>query len=311
MEYPHRPVLADEVVRDLLTRDTGIYVDGTAGTGGHSEMIAASLSPGGRLLCMDRDPEAVEISRRRMAPFGERVRVIQANYAELDRILQDMGIPGVDGILLDLGMSTLQLEQENRGFSFYRDEPLDMRMDPKEGAPASHLVNTLSAEALAKILQEYGEERRAKAIARRICRERSRRPIERAAQLAELVASVVPRRGGPGAKHPATRTFQAFRIAVNRELEHLAAFMEKAPSLTAAGGRVVILSYHSLEDRIVKQTMKDWEQGCRCPPDLPQCGCGKSPLFRRIHKKGIKPGKEEIRVNPRARSATLRAAERM
>ena len=311
MEYPHRPVLADEVVRDLVTRPSGVYVDGTAGTGGHAEVIAARLSPGGRLICLDRDPEAVRISKKRMAPLGDRVRLIQANYADLDRILQGAGIGGVDGIVLDLGMSTLQLEQEGRGFSFYRDEPLDMRMDPAEGVPASHLVNTLSAGALAKILVEYGEERRAKSIARRITGERSRRPIERAAQLAELIASVVPRTRGPGAKHPATRTFQALRIAVNRELEHLRAFLEEAPSLITTGGRLVILTYHSLEDRIVKQTMRDWERGCRCPPDLPRCGCGKMPLFRRMHKKGIKPRPQEIQENPKARSATLRAVERM
>lgn len=294
-----------------MTKGNGVYVDGTAGTGGHTEIIAACLSPEGRLICLDRDPEAIRISRERMAPLGDRVRLIQANYADLDRILQGIGIPRVDGILLDLGISTLQLEQEGRGFSFYRDEPLDMRMDPGDGVPASHLVNTLSTEDLAKILREYGEERRAKAIARKITRERSRKPIERAAQLAKLTASVVPRTGGPGAKHPATRTFQALRIAVNRELDHLAVFLEKAPSLMARGGRLVILTYHSLEDRIVKQTMRDWERGCKCPPDLPRCGCGKSPLFRRIHKKGIKPGSQELQENPRARSVTLRTAERI
>lgn len=311
MEYPHRPVLVDEVARDLVTKANGVYVDGTAGTGGHAEMIAARLSPGGRLICLDRDPEAVRISRERMAAMGGRIRFIQSNYADLDGVLQGMGITRVDGILLDLGMSTLQLEQGGRGFSFYRDEPLDMRMDPAEGVPASHLVNTLTTEALARLLKEYGEERRAKAIARRITRERSRQPIEHAAQLATLIAAVVPRSRGPAAKHPATRTFQALRIAVNKELEHLKTFLQKAPSLMVTGGRLVILTYHSLEDRIVKQTMRDWEQGCQCPPDLPRCACGKRPLFRRVHKKGLKPSPQEIQENPRARSATLRAAERI
>jgi len=311
LEYPHRPVLVDEVVRNLVIKPQGVYVDGTAGTGGHSEVIAQRLSTEGRLICLDRDPEAVRISKQRMSPLADRVTFIRTNYIHLDRALKDIGMGRVDGILLDLGMSTLQLDHGGRGFSFSRDEPLDMRMDPDEGPPASQLVNTLSTDALEKILREYGEERRAKSIARRIQREREQRPIESTGRLAELVASVVPKTRGPGAKHPATRTFQALRIAVNGELENLRLFLDKAPSLIEKEGRLVILSYHSLEDRIVKQAIRGWEKGCQCPPDLPLCGCGLKPLFKRINKKGIRAGRSEIQENPRARSATMRAAERI
>ncbi len=311
MDYPHLPVLVSEVVRDLVAKDPGVYVDGTVGTGGHSEAIARGLSSGGRLICLDRDPEAIRLSRQRLAPLAEKVTFIQTNYVYLDRVLEDLGMNRVDGILLDLGMSTLQLDHGGRGFSFSRDEPLDMRMDPGEGQPASELVNTLSTDALEKILRDYGEEKRAKSIARRIHRERAQGPIESTGRLARVVASVVPRNRGPGSKHPATRTFQALRIAVNGELENLRRFLDKAPALIEKQGRLVVLSYHSLEDRIVKQTIRDWEQGCQCPPDLPRCGCGKKPLFRRVHKKGMRPGRMEIQENPRARSATLRAAERI
>ena len=311
MEYPHRPVLVDEVVRNLVVKPQGVYVDGTAGTGGHSEVIAQRLSTEGRLICLDRDPEAIRISKQRMSPLADRVTFIRTNYIHLNRVLKDIGMLRVDGILLDLGMSSLQLDHGGRGFSFSRDEPLDMRMDPDEGPPASQLVNTLSIDALKKILREYGEERRAKSIVRRIHKEREQRPIESTGQLAELVASVVPKTRGPGSKHPATRTFQALRIAVNGELENLRVFLDKAPSLIEKEGRLVILSYHSLEDRIVKQAIRGWEQGCQCPPDLPLCGCDLKPLFKRINKKGIKAGRSETQENPRARSAILRAAERI
>jgi 16S rRNA (cytosine1402-N4)-methyltransferase len=208
-------------------------------------------------------------------------------------------------------MSTHQLEGSGRGFSFSRDEVLDMRMDLDDEVTARQMVNSLSLKELEKTLWTYGEERRAKRIAKAIERERKRRPIETSLQLASLVESVVPRSHRPGAKHPATRTFQALRIAVNRELENLQAFLDKIPLLLVKGGRLVILSYHSIEDRAVKHAMMNWERGCSCPPDLPQCRCGRIPLFKRVHKKGIRPSSEEIEANPRARSAILRAAERM
>jgi len=308
LPYPHRPVMVNEVVERLVTSADGTYVDGTVGTGGHSEAICGRMSSKGLLIGLDRDEGAVRISRDRLAPLGKRVHLIKANYARIGAVLEGLGIEKVDGVLLDLGMSTYQLEGSGRGFSFSRDEPLDMRMDPEEGATARQLVNSLPAKEIEKILRSYGEERRARAISRAIERERKRTPIVSSLQLANLVESVVPRSGG---RHPATRTFQALRIAVNNELDHLYAFLEVIPSLLREGGRLVVLSYHSLEDRTVKQAMTDWAQGCTCPPEFPECRCGKVPLFRRVHKKGVRPSPEETLSNPRARSAMLRTAERI
>lgn len=300
-----------EVLEDLITAPDGIYVDGTVGSGGHSEAIGWRIQGRGQLLCLDRDSEAIRISKQRLSFLGERVRFIKASYVEADQVLRDLGWGRAHGILLDLGMSSFQLERSGRGFSFYRDEPLDMRMDSETGLTAEHLIHHLSENELEEILRQYGEERRAKAIARRIVQERKATPISSSLHLARVIESVVPRSRRLGAKHPATRTFQALRIAVNKELEHLALFLEKSPSVLCGSGRLVILSYHSLEDRKVKQAMMQWEKGCQCPPTLPQCCCGKSPLFRRLHKKGIRPDQREIEENPRARSAVLRAAERI
>ncbi len=311
MEYPHRPVLVQEVLEDLITDPDGTYIDGTVGSGGHSEAIGKRIGGRGQLLCLDRDSEAIRISKERLRFLGERVRFIKGSYESADQVLRDLGWGKAHGILLDLGMSGFQLEQSGRGFSFYRDEPLDMRMDPDAGVTAEHLIQHVSEKELEEILRQYGEERRARAIARRIGQERKTKPILSSLHLAHLIESVVPRPRRAGAKHAATRTFQALRIAVNKELEHLASFLDKSPALLAGSGRLVILSYHSLEDRMVKQAMMDWEKGCQCPPTLPQCGCGKEPLFRRLHKKGVRPDPKEIEENPRARSAVLRAAERI
>jgi 16S rRNA (cytosine1402-N4)-methyltransferase len=310
-EYPHQPVLVHEVIRFLVTTHEGIYVDGTAGTGGHSEAILKEVWGNGQLICIDRDSKAIEVSRERLVPLGKNITLVKGNYADLDEVLRALGLEKVHGILLDLGMSTSQLESSGRGFSFNRDEPLDMRMDPDGDVTAQELINHLSAQEIEHILRIYGEEGRAKGIAKTIERERRKRRIDSSLQLANLIQSVVPRSHHPRAKHPATRTFQALRIAVNRELEHLKAFLDKAPALILSRGRLVVLSYHSLEDRMVKKAMTDWEKGCRCPPDLPVCGCGKAPLFKRLHKRGIKPDQREIQVNPRARSAMMRAAERV
>jgi 16S rRNA (cytosine1402-N4)-methyltransferase len=310
-EYPHQPVLVHEVIRFLVTTHEGIYVDGTVGTGGHSEAILREVGGNGQLICIDRDSEAIEVSRERLVPLGKNVTLVTGNYAGLDEVLRDLGLEKVHGILLDLGMSTSQLEYSGRGFSFNRDEPLDMRMDPDGDVTAQELINELPAQELEHILRTYGEEGRAKGIAKTIERERRKRPIDSSLQLANLIQSVVPRSHHPKAKHPATRTFQALRIAVNRELEHLKAFLDKAPGLVFRRGRLVVLSYHSLEDRMVKRAMSDWERGCRCPSDVPVCGCGKAPLFKRLHKRGIRPDQREIQGNPRARSAMMRAAERV
>ena len=311
MKYPHQPVMVNEVIASLITDPDGTYVDGTVGSGGHSEAIAKALSQKGRLICVDRDSEVLVLARKRLSVFGNRVLLIHSNYTEIDQHIQQQGIGQLNGVLLDLGLSSYQLEQSGRGFSFNRDEPLDMRMDPTDKTTAVQLINQLSFKEIKALLKNYGEEKKAGLIAKAIDRERHKHPIESSRQLGDLIRSVLPVSHRPGVKDPATRSFQALRIAVNKELDNVSRFLEGAPLITAQGGRMVFLTYHSLEDRLVKQRMTLWEKGCTCPPDLPECGCGKKPLFRRLHKKGIKPGKEEIEKNPRARSATLRAAERI
>jgi 16S rRNA (cytosine1402-N4)-methyltransferase len=260
---------------------------------------------------MDRDSDALAISRKRLADVQMRTEIFQTNYSKIDKILDRLGLHEVQGILLDLGMSSLQLEQSGRGFSFNRDEPLDMRMDSEDSITADRLVNECRPKELEHILRKYGEERKARAIVTRIVQEREKAPIRSSASLAELVRSVFPESRHARAKDPATRTFQALRIAVNRELVHLKRFLEKAPSIIGIGGRLVIIAYHSLEDRMVKQAMSAWEKPCICPSDLPECGCGKKPLFKRVIKKGKRPDLQEISRNPRARSAILRVAERI
>lgn len=311
MVYPHRPVMVTEVIASLLTTTMGIYVDGTVGSGGHSEAIGKKITETGRLICLDRDPDAIRLSTERLRSMGKRVTLIKANFTEMAKILANIGAKTVNGILLDLGMSSYQLDQSGRGFSFNRDEPLDMRMDTNNGISAKQLIKSLSVQEIEKILKDYGEEKRARLISRSIDRERRNRDIDTSLQLGDLIRSIIPPSRHPGAKDPATRTFQALRIAVNRELENLKEFLNDAPSLVERGGRLVFLTYHSLEDRIVKQTITSWIRGCTCPPDLPECACRKKPLFRWLDKKAVKPDKKEIEVNPRARSAILRAAERI
>lgn len=311
MEYPHRPVLVREAVEILVTAPEGTYVDGTVGSGGHSEVIWEQISSKGRLICLDRDSEAIDLARDRLSPLGDRVTVIKANYAHVDQVMKDLGLKQVDGILLDIGISAFQIERSGRGFSFTRNERLDMRMDLDNEITAYHFVNTLPAQEIKKILREYGEEKKAGLIAKAIQRERTKGDIETSLQLALLIRSVFSPRDRSGKRHPATKSFQALRIAVNRELDHLKTFLEKAPSVVRAGGRLVIISYHSLEDRLVKQTMMHWERPCTCPPEVPTCVCGNTSLFRRLYRKGIRPGRTEVETNPRARSAILRAAERI
>jgi 16S rRNA (cytosine1402-N4)-methyltransferase len=311
MNYPHEPVLLHEVVKALSIISEGIYVDCTVGTGGHSEAIARKLGTNGRLVCLDRDPDAVRISKERLDFLGGRLMIAQSNFADLSGLLHGWGIERVHGVLLDLGMSSYQLERAGRGFSFLRDEPLDMRMDPGLSKTAFDLVNTSAFEELESYLRMYGQEKRARVIARKIVKSREENPIRTSRELAELVKSIspFPRRGAY--KHPATRTFQALRIAVNQELELLKTILERLPPLMLEGGRVVVISYHSLEDRIVKRHMEKWEHPCTCPPDFPHCVCGKKALFRRVQKKPVRPGFGEVARNPRARSAIMRVAERV
>jgi len=307
----HQPVLSGEVVQFLVRKPEGVYVDGTVGTGGHSLAIGRQLVEGGRLICLDRDEAAVRMAAERLAVLGERAQVMKANYADLDEVLQRLRIETVDGVLLDLGMSSYQLEHSGRGFSFARDEPLDMRMDVKGLRTAKALVNEASEKELEAVLRSYGEDRRARAISKAIVKARRKETIETSSELARIVRSVFPPPQRHRGKDPATRTFQALRVAVNRELDHLKAFLDKVPSLLRKGGRLAVISYHSLEDRLCKQAMVDWERGCTCPPDFPKCVCGKSPIAKRLVKKGIRPGQQEVNQNPRARSATMRIAERI
>jgi 16S rRNA (cytosine1402-N4)-methyltransferase len=303
-------VLLEEAIKHLVHLPEGTYVDGTAGAGGHSEAISRKLAGKGRLICLDRDPDAVRLSRNRLAAF-DNVCVIRANFADLDEVMKDLGLRRVEGVLLDLGMSSYQLEKSGRGFSFIRGEPLDMRMNPENELTARRFVNELPAKDLEQILRDYGEEKRARSIVKAIVRARAKGPIETSSELAALIDAASPKSRRYRTRHPATLTFQALRIAVNKELQNLETFLDKIPSLMAMGGRLIVLSYHSLEDRRVKQAMVEWEKTCSCPPDFPRCVCGKVPLFRRLFKKGLKPNQEELDNNPRARSAILRAAERV
>lgn len=311
MDYPHEPVLLQEVTRALSIVPEGIYVDCTVGSGGHSEAIARELGADGKLVCLDRDPDAVDIAVKRLAFLGQRLTIAQGSFADLRDFLLERGIEKVHGVLLDLGMSSYQLEKSGRGFSFSRKEPLDMRMDPDLPQTASDLVNKGSRQELAAILRKFGEEKRAGLIAKKIVQAREDNLIRTSLELAELVRSVFPVSRGKRMRHPATKTFQALRIAVNHELEQLVSFLEQLPALLLQGGRIVIISYHSLEDRIVKRQMEKWEHPCTCPPDFPRCVCGNKPVFERVTKRPIRPDTREIARNPRARSAVMRVAERL
>jgi 16S rRNA (cytosine1402-N4)-methyltransferase len=273
--------------------------------------IGKILGQKGRLICLDRDPNAIELAKKRLRFLSRSVKIIKANYAEMGVVLPGLGISGLNGILLDLGMSSFQLESSGKGFSFSRDEPLDMRMDPDQEITAGYLVNNLSLGEIEKLLRDYGEEKRAKIIAGAIVRARKEKQVKTSSQLAAIIKSVSPPTRRSKNRHPATLSFQALRIAVNTELENLKLFLDEAPSLLIKGGRLVVLSYHSLEDRIVKQRMRTWEKGCICPPDFPVCVCGKEAFFRRVTKRGIRPSDRETEVNPRSRSAIMRVAERI
>jgi len=311
MEYPHQPVMVHEVIDNLIPSEEGVYVDGTVGSGGHSEAIARKIGFRGRLICLDRDPAAIRLSKERLHSFGQKVILVHSNYAVMDQVLKKSGYEKVNGILLDLGLSSYQIEESGRGFSFQKDEPLDMRMDPEQELTADFIINRSSVRDLERLLRGFGEEKKARLIAKKIERQRQKAPISSTLQLVNIVQSTVYRSHSGKEKHPATLTFQALRIAVNRELENLSSFLEKVPDLIQKGGRLVILSYHSLEDRLVKKAMIGWENPCTCPPELPECACGKVPLFKRPSKKAKKPEQQEISENPRARSARLRVTERI
>jgi 16S rRNA (cytosine1402-N4)-methyltransferase len=306
----HVPVLLRETIDLLAPRPGGVYVDGTLGGGGHAAEILKRSAPDGMLIGLDQDPDAVERCRVRLATFGDRAIIRSANYRELPSILQELGHHTIDGAVLDLGVSWFHLKSPNRGFSFQLDGPLDMRMDPNRGLTAADLVNGLSRDQLAKIIREYGEEHRAGAIARAIEKARARRSITSTVQLAEIVMSVFPPYP-PRRIHPATLTFQALRIAVNDELGALREGIERIIGLLKPGGRFAVITFHSLEDRIVKQAFVAQAKGCICPPKLPICACGRKPLLRVLTHRPVMAGTSELALNPASRSAKLRAAEKL
>lgn len=310
MQLKHVPVMSGEVIELLQPKQGQTIVDGTVGGAGHSRLIAEAILPGGRLIAIDRDEETLARARAALAPFGDAVTFVHDDFRNLSRILSELGVTGVHGVLLDLGVSSFQLDQPQRGFTYRFNAPLDMRMDARTTVTAADLVNSLSVEELTRIFRDYGEERWAHRIARKIVAEREKAPLVTTGQLVDLVKAAIPaaaRRSGP---HPAKRTFQALRIAVNNELDALREGLQAAVDALLPGGRIAIISFHSLEDRIVKQTFADMARGCECPPGFPVCRCGKEPLLNVLTRRPVLPSEDELQENPRARSARLRAAER-
>jgi len=309
--HHHDPVLLDQVIELLGPAMSGTLVDATLGLGGHTEALLERLGPEGRVLGIDRDRAALERAAARLARFGDAFLPLHGDHGEIGQLLASHGVYAVDGILFDLGVSSMQLDDPQRGFSFRSSGPLDMRMDPSTGRSAAQLLAETSAEELKRILWRFGEERRAGAIANEIVRRREVEAIETTAQLAQLVEEVQ----GPAARrfriHPATRTFQALRIAVNGEIVALESTLTAAVALLRRGGRIAVLAYHSLEDRISKRTFKGLAHRCTCPPRLPTCGCGRENIVRVVTSRAIRPDEEETRSNPRSRSARLRVAERL
>ena len=309
-EFTHRPVLLDECIEALNIRPDGIYLDGTLGRAGHSREIARRLDTG-RLICVDRDDAALEAARERLAPWMDRVTLVHSNFDRVDEILNELGIPGADGMLFDLGVSSPQLDDGARGFSYMADAPLDMRMDREEGLTAADVVNTWSQEELKRILFQYGEERYAPQIAGAIVRRREEGPIRTTLELVDIIKSAMPARALKEKQHPAKRSFQAIRIAVNDELGSVERMLKRAVPRLNKGGRLAVITFHSLEDRIVKTGFADFARGCTCPPDFPVCVCGKTPDIRLVNKKPILPSQRELEENPRSRSAKLRVAEKL
>ena len=309
-EFYHVSVLLEECIDGLNIRPDGIYVDGTLGGAGHSSRIAAKLTTG-TLIGIDRDPVALKAAEERLAPFGDRVKLVHSNFCEMDSALESLGIPGVDGILMDLGVSSPQLDDGQRGFSYMADAPLDMRMNGEDPLDARQVVNQWPYEELKRILYDYGEERFAPRIAAAICKRREEKEIETTLELVDIIRGAMPASALREKQHPAKRSFQAIRIAVNDELGSVERVMKKAIPLLNPGGRLAVITFHSLEDRIVKNAMTEAAKGCTCPREFPVCVCGKKPQVKLITRKPIVSGPEELERNPRARSAKLRICEKL
>ena len=311
IKFSHVSVLLRECIEALNIKPDGIYVDCTTGGGGHSLEIVKRLTAGGRLIAIDRDEDALRAAGARLADYADRVTFVHSNYAMLQSVLADLGIPKADGVLADLGVSSYQLDTAERGFSYMQDAPLDMRMDREQPLSARDVVNTYSEEELRRILYDYGEEKFARNIAANIVKRRSERPIETTLELAELVKGSMPKAAREGGHHPAKRTFQAIRIEVNAELSSIPPALDAAVHALNPGGRVAVITFHSLEDRLVKQKFAALSSGCTCPREFPVCVCGKKPVVRVITKKPVTAGEDELEVNPRSRSAKLRVAEKI
>ena len=309
-EFSHYSVLLGECIDGLDIKPDGIYVDGTAGGGGHSFEIAKRLTTG-RLIAIDQDKDAIAAAGKRLSEFSDRVTLMRNNFSNLAQVCAELGIEKIDGFLIDAGVSSFQLDCAERGFSYSADAPLDMRMDTRNSLTAREVVNEYTEQQLKKILFDYGEERFSPAIASAIVRERAKAPIETTAELSAIIKSAIPPFAREGGHHPAKRSFQAIRIEVNRELDVIEPAIRAAEKLMRVGGRIAVITFHSLEDRIVKQTFADLASGCTCPRSFPVCVCGKKPSVRLVNKKPILPSKAELDENPRSRSAKLRVAEKI
>ena len=303
-------MLLDECIKYLNIRPDGIYVDGTLGLGGHSEQIARRLN-GGRLIAIDRDLTSIERAGARLEPWADRVTIVHGNFRDVAAILDELGVDAADGMLFDLGVSSPQLDDGQRGFSYMQDAPLDMRMDPADNVDAWFIVNRWPEDKIARILRDYGEERHANRIAAAIVKRRQEREIATTLELVEVIKSAMPAAALREKQHPAKRSFQAIRIAVNDELSAVSQMMETAPDRLKPGGRLCVISFHSLEDRIVKNAIHERENGCTCPREAPVCTCGFVQTLRSVTRKPVTPGGEELELNPRSRSAKLRVAERV
>lgn len=311
INFSHRSVLLDECIENLNIKPDGIYVDGTAGGGGHSLEIVKRLTAGGRLIAIDRDDAAIAAASARLADYSDRVTFVRNNFSSAAEVCRELGIEKIDGILLDLGVSSYQLDTAERGFTHNADAPLDMRMDRRGELDAYTVVNTYTYEELRRVIWEYGEDRFAPKIASAIVRRREKAPINTTGELVDVIKSAIPPAAREGGHHPAKRTFQAIRIEVNGELDAIEPAIRKANDIMNEGGRIVIITFHSLEDRIVKQTYADLASGCTCPRTLPVCVCGKRPEVKVITRKPILPSERELEENPRSRSAKLRVAEKI
>ena len=311
MEFSHVSVLLNETIEQLHIRPDGIYVDGTLGGGGHSYEICRRLSEKGRLVGIDQDADAIEAAGKRLEEFRDRVTIVRSNYCDMRQVLQKLGIEKVDGIVLDLGVSSYQLDAAERGFTYRVDAPLDMRMDQRQTKTAKDIVNGYSEEALYRVIRDLGEERFAGNIAKHIVAARAKKPIETTGELTEIIRSAIPAKLRAVGGHPAKRTFQAIRIELNHELEVLKSSLDDMIDLLNPGGRICVITFHSLEDRIVKTIFKTNENPCTCPSSFPVCVCGKKPKGRAAGKKPILPGEEELERNKRAKSAKLRVFERI